>query len=87
MPHYFFDTFDGEAWVIDEEGFECAHPDAALAQAQAGLGDIAEDNCLTISYGYDSASPRWPWTSAGGTSRPGHCLAEVEAEALGVAKG
>jgi|RhiMethySRZTD1v2_1073278.scaffolds.fasta_scaffold5375935_1 hypothetical protein len=43
MPHYFFDTFDGEAWVIDEEGFECAHPDAALAQAQAGLGDIAED--------------------------------------------
>ena len=32
MARYFFDTFNGETWVLDEEGIECA--DHRLAKAR-----------------------------------------------------
>jgi hypothetical protein len=43
MPRYFFDTFNGKRWQMDEDGLDCDHHDAAHDRAHAGLSDIAKD--------------------------------------------
>jgi len=40
---FFFDTFDGESWVQDDEGIECADHEAARNAAHAALADLAKD--------------------------------------------
>ena len=47
MPHYFFDTFNGDSWIDDDEGFDCENDGAARAEAHGGLGDIAYDEVPT----------------------------------------
>ncbi len=43
IMRYFFDTFDGELWICDEEGIECIDLDDARTRAQAALPDMAKD--------------------------------------------
>jgi hypothetical protein len=43
MPRFFFDTYDGDYFVRDEEGLELEHPEAAKIEAQKALPDITKD--------------------------------------------
>jgi hypothetical protein len=43
MPRYFFDTYDGENFVSDENGLELADIDAAKLEAQRALPDMVRD--------------------------------------------
>jgi len=43
MPRYFFDTYDGDRFVPDEEGQELEGIDAAKVAAQAALPEMARD--------------------------------------------
>ena len=43
MPRYFFDTFDGERLVPDEQGLEMQDLAAARAAAQKALPEMARD--------------------------------------------
>jgi hypothetical protein len=43
MPRYFFDTYDGESFISDENGLELANIDAAKLEAQRALPDMARD--------------------------------------------
>ncbi len=43
MPRYFFDSFDGDTWVDDDEGLQLEHDKAAGAEAQEALSNIAKD--------------------------------------------
>jgi len=43
MARYFFDTFNGETWVVDNEGVECTDHEEARRSAHAALPDIAKD--------------------------------------------
>ena len=40
---FFFDTYDGQTLVEDEEGLELEGPQAARDQAQAALADMVRD--------------------------------------------
>jgi hypothetical protein len=42
-PRFFFDTYDGQTLVEDEEGLELEGPQAARDQAQAALADMVRD--------------------------------------------
>jgi hypothetical protein len=44
MPRYFFDTYDGESFISDENGLELADIDAAKLEAQRALPDMARDS-------------------------------------------
>ena len=43
MPRYFFDTYDGSRFVPDPDGIELENLDAAKAEAQGALPDLARD--------------------------------------------
>jgi hypothetical protein len=43
MAHYYFDTFDGEELILDEEGLEFPDLAAVKVEAARGLADIAKD--------------------------------------------
>ena len=43
MPRYFFDTYDGNQFVPDNEGIELQNLDTAKAEAQKALPDLARD--------------------------------------------
>src|SRR3954465_14720563 len=43
IVRFFFDTFDGESWVQDDEGIECADHEAARNTAHAALAALAKD--------------------------------------------
>ncbi|WP_426954243.1 DUF6894 family protein [Muricoccus radiodurans] len=43
MTRFFFDTNDGEQFVHDEEGLDCADVMEARAMALKALSDIAKD--------------------------------------------
>jgi len=43
MPRFFFDTYDGDYFVRDEEGLDLEHPEAAKIEAQKALPDITKD--------------------------------------------
>ncbi len=43
MPRYFFDTSDGNRLIPDGEGIEMQDFEAAKAEAQKSLADIAKD--------------------------------------------
>ncbi len=43
MPRYFFDTSDGDRLIPDDEGIEMQDIEAAKAEAQRALADIAKD--------------------------------------------
>lgn len=43
MPRYYFDTFDGETLLRDDEGFEFHDLDAARAEAAFAIGEMARD--------------------------------------------
>jgi len=40
---YYFDTFDGDGWMIDSEGLDFLDDNEALQNAHAALPDIAHD--------------------------------------------
>ena len=41
MGLYFFDTWGGKAWMIDDQGVECINEDDALQRAHTELGEMA----------------------------------------------
>lgn len=41
MPHFYFDIWDGEALVVDEEGLDLTSQRAAEIEAALSLADIA----------------------------------------------
>jgi hypothetical protein len=43
MPHYFFDTRDGDDFIRDNEGIELDGIEAARDEATRGLTDLAKD--------------------------------------------
>ncbi|MGF9760694.1 hypothetical protein AAII07_36445 [Microvirga sp. 0TCS3.31] len=43
LPRYFFDTYDGNQFVPDNEGLELQNLDTAKAEAQKALPDLARD--------------------------------------------
>jgi hypothetical protein len=43
MPRYYFDTYDGDSFVPDEEGIELESLGAAKKEAQAVLPHMAKD--------------------------------------------
>lgn len=43
MPRYFFDTFDGKAFIPDEEGQDLKDLDAARRVAQEALREMIRD--------------------------------------------
>ena len=43
MPHYFFDTRDGDDFIRDEIGIELDGVEAARDEATRGLADLAKD--------------------------------------------
>jgi hypothetical protein len=43
MKRYFFDIRDGDKLVIDEEGLELPHVEAAQDEAAQSLADMARD--------------------------------------------
>jgi hypothetical protein len=43
MPHYFFDTRDGDHFTRDELGLELDGIEAARDEATLGMGDLARD--------------------------------------------
>jgi hypothetical protein len=43
VPRYFFDTYDGNQFVPDNEGIELQNLDTAKAEAQKALPDLARD--------------------------------------------
>lgn len=43
MPRFFFDTFDGEEYVPDENGLDLQDVEAAKLEAQKALPDMARD--------------------------------------------
>jgi len=45
MPRYFFDTYDGERFQIDDQGTDLNSIDAAKAEGQVTLSEMAKD-CL-----------------------------------------
>ena len=46
MPHYFFDTFDGEGFLPDENGLEFESLAAARLEAKKVLPEMARDTLL-----------------------------------------
>ncbi len=43
MPRYFFDTYDGDHFLPDDQGIELENLAAAKAEASRGLADMAGD--------------------------------------------
>jgi len=43
MPHYYFDTYDGREWIIDDIGLEIENLEQARKDAHHALADIAKD--------------------------------------------
>jgi hypothetical protein len=43
MPRYYFDTWDGDRVVSDNEGVECADDKAACGAAAKAILDLARD--------------------------------------------
>ncbi len=43
MPHFYFDTYDGNTFLKDEDGQELDGIEAVRLQAQSGLADMAQD--------------------------------------------
>ncbi len=43
MPHYFFDTDDGDTFLEDDEGQDLDGIEQVRLQAQSGLADMARD--------------------------------------------
>jgi hypothetical protein len=43
MPRYYFDTCDGETFVVDDEGIELAGLQSARYAATQALGEMAKD--------------------------------------------
>ena len=43
MPLYYFDSRDGDSFVLDEEGLEFPDVETARDQATAALADMAKD--------------------------------------------
>jgi len=43
MPRFFFDTYDGEQYIPDENGLDLEDVEAAKLEAQKALPDMAED--------------------------------------------
>jgi hypothetical protein len=43
VPRYFFDTYDGHRFVADEEGQQLENFEAARAEAQRALPEMARD--------------------------------------------
>jgi hypothetical protein len=43
MAHCYFDTFDGEELILDEEGLEFPDLAAVKVEAARGLADMAKD--------------------------------------------
>ncbi|WP_426960214.1 DUF6894 family protein [Muricoccus radiodurans] len=46
MTRFFFDTTDGELFLRDEEGLDCADATAARAMALKALSDLVRDVML-----------------------------------------
>lgn len=44
MPHYYFDTQDGERFTSDDVGLECASREALRDAAISALPDMARDS-------------------------------------------
>lgn len=52
MPHFYFDIWDGESLVVDEEGLSLAGRRAAEIEAALSLADITRElDALTSSDG------------------------------------
>jgi hypothetical protein len=43
VPRYFFDTYNGNLFLPDEEGIELENLEVAKAMASRGLADMAGD--------------------------------------------
>ena len=43
MPRYYFDTYDGQEWAIDQIGIEIEDLEQAQKEAHTALADIAND--------------------------------------------
>lgn len=43
MPHFFFDTYDGETAISDDQGLALPSLEVALAEAVRALPDMARD--------------------------------------------
>ncbi len=43
MPRYFFDTYDGDLFLPDDQGIELENLAAVKAEASRGLADMAGD--------------------------------------------
>jgi hypothetical protein len=50
MPRYFFDTYNGESFISDENGLELADIDAAKLEAQRALPDMARDALPNVTF-------------------------------------
>ena len=46
MPRYYFDIHDGQRFTQDEEGSDCASPEAAREEATRTLPSIAREISL-----------------------------------------
>jgi hypothetical protein len=44
VPRFFFDTYDGDRFIPDDEGIELDDLEAAKAEAHKTLPEIARDN-------------------------------------------
>ena len=43
MPRFFFDTYDGDRFILDDTGIEMEDLEAAKAEAQKALPEMASD--------------------------------------------
>ena len=43
MPRYYFDTYNGQEWAIDQTGLEIEDLEQAQKEAHAAFADIAND--------------------------------------------
>lgn len=43
VPHYFFDTYDGDRLITDTQGIELPNLERVKAEAQMTLPDLARD--------------------------------------------
>ena len=43
MTRFFFDTFDGQEWIRDNDGVECGSGEIAVQEAQDTLPDIVRE--------------------------------------------
>ncbi|QIO32601.1 DUF6894 family protein [Bradyrhizobium sp. 1(2017)] len=77
MPHFYFDIWDGESLVVDEEGLSLTGQRAAEVEAALSLADITRElDPFTSSDGLtiqvrDAVGPDFSVTFVGERARPG----------------